>query len=99
MWPERIRGVSGGENEMNSNQREHGYGDLREVVIEVMLGAGDQGVSSFEGLLEKTALELDKRNRLEAGRQHLPSRRRLNCIRTIRSWLSKLSGTWSGRGF
>jgi hypothetical protein len=98
MWPERIRGVSDGENEMNSNQREHSYGDLREVVIEVMVGAGDHGVNSFESLLEKTALKLNKRNRLEAGRQHLPSRAASQLHPNGSSFL-KLSGTWSARGF
>ena len=55
---------------MDSNRREHSYGELREAVIEVMLDAGHHGLNSFDGLLEKTALELDKRNELAAGPQH-----------------------------
>ena len=55
---------------MNSNQREHCHGDLREAIIDVMLEGGDHGVNSFEALLEKTALELNKRNGLLVGRQH-----------------------------
>ena len=52
---------------MNLNQREHRYGDLREVVIDVMLEVGDQGLENFERLLEKSALELDKRDGLASG--------------------------------
>lgn len=55
---------------MNSNQREHSYGDLREVVIDIVLDAGDQGVDDFDRLLEKTALELGKRDGLAVGRHH-----------------------------
>jgi hypothetical protein len=49
---------------MNSNQRERSCGDLREVVMEVMLGAGNHGMNSFERLLEKIAFELSKRSGL-----------------------------------
>lgn len=55
---------------MSSNQREHSYKDLREVVIEVMLDARDHGIDNFDALLEKIALELDKRDGVEAERQH-----------------------------
>ena len=54
---------------MDSNQREHSYSDLREVVVEVMLDAGDRGMDNFDRLLEMTALELDKRDGLGAGRR------------------------------
>jgi len=47
---------------MNSNQPEPRYGELREAVIEVILGAGDHGIDNFGTLLEKTALELAKRD-------------------------------------
>ncbi len=56
---------------MNSNQPERSYTDLRKVVMEVMLGAGDSGMDSFERLLEKTGFELGERDGLAAGRQHL----------------------------
>jgi len=45
---------------MNSNQQEHSYEELREVVINVMLDANNNGVDRFDMLLEKTALELCK---------------------------------------
>jgi len=47
---------------MNISRREHNYGDLRQVVIEVMLDGGDRGMDNFETLLKKAALELDKRD-------------------------------------
>lgn len=56
---------------MNFSQREHSYGDLREVVIEIMLDIGDSGLNSFDTLLEKTALELGKRHG-RFGVQHPP---------------------------
>ena len=57
---------------MNSNQREHSYGDLREVVIEIMLDDSEHGTNNLEGVLEKTALELCRRDGLAAGRRHFP---------------------------
>jgi len=53
------------------NQREHRYGDLREVVIDVMLDASDNRMDNFETLLKTVALELDKRDGLATGRQRL----------------------------
>jgi len=47
---------------MNLNQRERGYGELREAVIDVMLDAGENGVDSFDRLLKKTALEMNRRD-------------------------------------
>ena len=55
---------------MNPNQQEHSYEQLREVVIDVMLGANDNGVDRFEKLLDKAALELCKRDGLEHGQKH-----------------------------
>jgi hypothetical protein len=55
---------------MNSNQREHSYGDLREVVIEIMLDDSEHGANNLERVLEKTALELCRRDGLAARRQH-----------------------------
>src|SRR5208283_1064428 len=48
----------------------HNYGVLREIVIEVMLDAGEHGIHDFDKLLEKTALELRKRDALAFERQH-----------------------------
>ena len=45
---------------MGSDQRGRGGDDLREIVIEVMLDAGDAGMTSFSRLLEKIALERRK---------------------------------------
>lgn len=45
---------------MDSNQRGRGGDDLRELVIEVMLDAGDAGIVSFGKLLEKIAVERRK---------------------------------------
>src|SRR5271165_5470129 len=56
---------------MNSDDRERRRGDLREVVIDVMLDAGEEGVNSFDRLLEKAALELRKRDGLSAGPRHV----------------------------
>ena len=55
---------------MNAHQQEHGYKELRDVVISVMLEANDNGVDRFEKLLEKAALELRKQDALEHGPQH-----------------------------
>ncbi len=55
---------------MNPNQQEHSYEELREVVINVMLGANDNGVDRFEKLLNKAALELCKQDGLEHAQQH-----------------------------
>jgi hypothetical protein len=57
---------------MNSNQREHSYGDLREVVIEIMLDDSEHGTNNLEGFLEKTALELRRRDGLAGGGRHFP---------------------------
>jgi hypothetical protein len=54
---------------MNSNLREHSYGDLREVVIEIMLDDSESGTNNLERVLEKTALELCRRDGLATG-QH-----------------------------
>ncbi len=56
---------------MNSDERERRRGDLRDVVIDVMLEAGEEGVNSFDRLLEKAALELRKRDGLSAGPRHV----------------------------
>jgi len=55
---------------MNSNQQEHSYEELREVVINVMLDAHNNGVDRFDKLLEKTALELCKDEGADSGQQH-----------------------------
>ena len=52
---------------MNPNQQEHSYEELREVVINVMLDANDNGVDRFEKLLDEAALELCKQDGLEHG--------------------------------
>jgi len=54
---------------MSTNQREHSYGDLREVVVEIMLDEGEHGINSLDRVLEKTALELCKRDGVATGRQ------------------------------
>ena len=46
---------------MSAKERERGRDDLRQVVIDVMLDAGERGVADFGKVLEKTALELRKR--------------------------------------
>jgi hypothetical protein len=55
---------------MNPIQQEHSYEELRDVVIDVMLGANDNGVDRFEKLLDKAALELCRRDGLEHGQRH-----------------------------
>jgi len=52
------------------DQQEHCYEELREVVINVMLGAHRNGVDRFEKLLERTAVELGNENGADQGRQH-----------------------------
>jgi hypothetical protein len=53
---------------MSSTQQERSYEELREVVVTVLSNASVNGVDRFEKLLEKTALELGKRDGV--GRQH-----------------------------
>ena len=55
---------------MNSNPQEHAYEELREVVVNVMLNASENGVDSFDKLLETAALEFLKQDGPEHGRQH-----------------------------
>jgi len=50
---------------MNSDPLEHSYEELREVVINVMLDARNNGVDRFEKLLKKAALELCQQDELE----------------------------------
>ena len=50
---------------MNSNQLEHSYEELREVVINVMLDSNNNGVDRFDKLLEMTALELYAEDEIE----------------------------------
>jgi len=54
---------------MSPNQQEHSYEELREVVINVMLDANDNGVDRFEKLLDKTAFELCTQDGLEHGQR------------------------------
>jgi hypothetical protein len=55
---------------MHSDQQEHSYEELREVVINVLLNANQNGVDRFEKLLEKTALELCKPDAPAHAQQH-----------------------------
>lgn len=55
---------------MNSNQQEHSYEELREVAINVLLDANNNGVDRFDKLLEKIALELGKDENAAPGQQH-----------------------------
>ena len=55
---------------MNPNQQEHSYEELREVVINVMLGANVNGVDRFEKLLEKAALDFASWMEFEQAQQH-----------------------------
>jgi len=55
---------------MNANLQEHSYEELREIVINILLAASENGVDRFEKLLEKTALELCRQDGPEHGRQH-----------------------------
>jgi hypothetical protein len=54
------------------NERERGYCDLRQVVIDVMLDAGERGVADFGKVLEKTARELRKRGGVADGPEPFP---------------------------
>ena len=56
---------------MNDNQPKPNDNDLREAVVAVMLEAGDEGVKTFERLVAKTAIELEKRYGMAVGRQHV----------------------------
>ena len=58
---------------MNPNQQEHSYEELREVVINVMLDASENGVDRFEKLLDKAALELCQQEGLEHGQPRFSS--------------------------
>jgi hypothetical protein len=51
-------------------QPEHSYEELRENIINVLLNANENGVDSFDKLLEKTALELRKQDGPERAQQH-----------------------------
>ncbi|HTR12157.1 MAG TPA: hypothetical protein VMI72_02605 [Roseiarcus sp.] len=53
---------------MNWDQQEHSYEELREVVINIMLDANNNGVDRFEKLLDKTKLELCQQD--ELGHRH-----------------------------
>ena len=55
---------------MNSNEREHSYEELRELVIIILLSAAENGVDRFEKLLERTALELCRQDGPQNGQQH-----------------------------
>ncbi len=55
---------------MNDDEPEPKDDDLRKVVIDVMLDAGDNGLQTFDRLLAKTAAELRRRNGVAVGRQH-----------------------------
>jgi hypothetical protein len=57
---------------MNSMDLEHDADELRDVVLDVILAGGGNGLTSFDRLLEKTALELGKRDAL-TGRKQLSS--------------------------
>ena len=54
---------------MNSNEQEHSYEELRELVIAILLDSGENGVNHFTKLLERAALELCKQNGTECGPQ------------------------------
>jgi hypothetical protein len=56
---------------MHSEQQEHSYEELREVVINVLLNAAQNGVDRFEKLLERTGLELCKPEGPEPGQAHV----------------------------
>ena len=53
---------------MDTKDLDHDADELRDVVLDVILDAGETGANSFDRLLEKTALELGKRDAL-AGRK------------------------------
>lgn len=55
---------------MHSNQKEHSYEELREVVIAVMLDANNNGVDRFDKLLDMAGAELCREGALEHGPQH-----------------------------
>jgi hypothetical protein len=55
---------------MHSDQQEHSYEELREVVVNVLLDANQNRVDRFEKLLEKAALELCKQDGQAHGQQH-----------------------------
>ena len=83
---------------MSPHQQEHGYEELREVVINVMLDANANGVDRFEKLLEKTALEFCKPDWPGHGQQHFSYGAAPYCTRTTLNSSLKLSGTCSGKG-
>ncbi len=55
---------------MNTNQREHSYEELRELVIAILIDAKDNEINRFEKLLEKTSLELLKQDPPDGGQAH-----------------------------
>jgi hypothetical protein len=55
---------------MNPNQQEHSYEELREIIINILLNANENGVNRFEKLLERTGLELWKQEGPDQTRQH-----------------------------
>ncbi len=55
---------------MNPNQQEHSYEELREIVINILLNAHENGVDRFEKLLERIGLEFWKQEGAEHTRQH-----------------------------
>jgi hypothetical protein len=58
------RGNVNAESNMNADERDDG---LHEIVMEVVLDAGDNGITTFDKLLEKAAVGLEKRAGLAAG--------------------------------
>jgi hypothetical protein len=54
---------------MNSKDRGRSDDDLREIVVEVVVNAGENGVDTFDRLLDTTARELARRDDLTAPRQ------------------------------
>jgi hypothetical protein len=68
-WESPYRSRCTGErNELNHSQ--HGYEELRDVVIYILLNAPSNGVDKFDKLLEMTALALCKQDGGSQGRQY-----------------------------
>jgi len=55
---------------MDAKDDGRSHDDLREIVIDVVLDAGERGVSAFDELLDKAARELARRDGPAAPRQH-----------------------------
>jgi hypothetical protein len=55
---------------LNWNQSQHGYEELRDVVIYILLNAPSNGVDKFDKLLEMTAVALYKQDGGSQGRQY-----------------------------